>query len=127
LRFGVISVVVFGILLVVLTESYGVVGAAMAWPIQQALYVVFTVTLMHRRLLPGEQWRWYFSDLAYPLLLALAPVVLAWQLKPDAMGMTLTLLYLFATYIASLAAALMGLSAVQQAALETWRLRLRSK
>ncbi|MDG1109743.1 MAG: oligosaccharide flippase family protein, partial [Burkholderiaceae bacterium] len=46
LRFGVISVVIFGILLLVLTESYGVVGAAMAWPIQQALYLIFTVPLM---------------------------------------------------------------------------------
>lgn len=126
LRFGVISVVIFGILLVVLTESYGVVGAAMAWPIQQALYVIFTVPLMHRRLLPDEQWRWYWVDVVYPLLLASAPVALAWQLKPDAMGLALTLLYLFATYIASLAAVLMGLPAVRRAALETWRLRPRS-
>lgn len=126
LHFGVISVVIFGILLLVLTESYGVVGAAMAWPIQQALYVIFTVPLMHRRLLPDEQWRWYWADVCYPLILALAPVSLAWKLKPDAMGMALTLLYLFATYIASLAAALMGLPAVRRAALETWRLRLRS-
>jgi O-antigen/teichoic acid export membrane protein len=126
LRFGVISVVIFGILLLVLTESYGVVGAAMAWPIQQALYVVFTVPLMHRRLLPDEQWRWYWADVGYPLILALAPVALAWQLKPDAMGMAVTLLYLFATYIASLAAVIMGLPAVRRAALETWRLRPRS-
>ncbi|MDG1107319.1 MAG: hypothetical protein P8N60_01465, partial [Burkholderiaceae bacterium] len=47
------------------------------------------------------------------LILALAPVALAWQLKPDAMGMAVTLLYLFATYIASLAAVLMGLPAVR--------------
>lgn len=78
------------------------------------------------RLLPDEQWRWYWADVDYPLILALAPVALAWQLKPDAMGMAVTLLYLFATYIASLAAVLMGLPAVRRAALETWRLRPRS-
>lgn len=126
LRFGVISVVIFGILLLVLTEAYGVVGAAMAWPIQQALYVIFTVPLMHRRLLPDEQWRWYWADVAYPLILAVAPVAFAWKLKPDAMGMAETLLYLLATYIASLAASLMGLPAVRRAAIETWRLRLQS-
>ena len=111
LRFGVISVVVFGILLVVLTELYGVVGAAMAWPIQQALYVIFTVPLTHRRLLPGEQWRWYWADVGYPLILALVPVVLAWYLKPDALGMTAMLFYLFGTYIASLTLVIMGLPA----------------
>jgi len=98
----------------------------MAWPIQQALYVIFMVPLMHRRLLPNEQWRWYWADVGYPLILALAPVALAWQLKPDAMGVAVTLLYLFATYIASLAAVLMGLPTVRRAALETWHLRLRS-
>ena len=113
LRFGVISVVIFGILLLVLTASYGVVGAAMAWPIQQALYLIFTVPLMHRRLLPNEQWKWYRDDVGYPLILALAPVALAWELKPDAMGMAVTLLYLFVTYIASLAAVLMVLPAMR--------------
>jgi len=113
LSFGVFSVVIFGTLLVVLTQSYGVVGAAMSWPIQQALYVIFTVPLMHRRLLPEEQWQWFFVDVGYPFILALAPVALAWQFKPDSMGMVLTLLYLFATYIASLAAVLMGLPAVR--------------
>jgi O-antigen/teichoic acid export membrane protein len=113
LRFGVISVVIFGILLLVLTELYGVVGAAMAWPIQQALYLICTVPLMHRRLLSDEQWQWYWNDVCYPLILASAPVALAWQLKPEAIGVAVTLLYLFATYITSLAAVLMGLPAIR--------------
>ncbi len=125
LRFGVFSVVIFGTLLVVLTQSYGVVGAAMAWPIQQALYVIITVPLTHRRLLPNEQWQWFFVDVGYPLILALLPVVLAWKLKPQVMGMVLTLFYLFATYIAALAAVLMGLPIVRRALLDTWHLRLR--
>ena len=125
LSFGVVSLVIFGILLVVLNEFYGVVGAALAWPIQQALYLIFTVPLMHRRLLPDEQWRWYWADVVYPLLLIVAPVALAWQLKPDAMGLALTLVYLFVTYIVSLAAALMGLPVVRRVALETWNLRSR--
>jgi len=59
------------------------------------------------------------------LLLVVAPVAIAWQLKPDAMGLALTLVYLFATYIVSLAAALMGLPVVRRVALETWNLRSR--
>lgn len=126
LRFGIISVFLFGILLLVLTKSYGIVGAAMAWPIQQALYLVFTVPLMHRRLLPDEQRRWYWADVSYPLTLAVAPVAIAWQLKPDAMGKTSTLLYIFTIYAVSLAAVSMGITSVRRAALDTWRLRIRS-
>ena len=113
LRFGIISVIIFGILLLVMTKYYGVLGAAMAWPIQQALYLIFTVPLMHRRLLPNEQWRWYWDDVCFPLILATAPVALAWKLKPDALGMVMTLLYLLTTYIASLATVLMGLPAIR--------------
>ena len=96
-----------------MTKYYGVLGAAMAWPIQQALYLIFTVPLMHRRLLPNEQWRWYWDDVCFPLILATAPVALAWKLKPDALGMVMTLLYLLTTYIASLATVLMGLPAIR--------------
>jgi hypothetical protein len=33
--------------------------------------VLFEVPFMHRRLLPGEQWRWYLVDMGVPLVVSL--------------------------------------------------------
>jgi O-antigen/teichoic acid export membrane protein len=56
--------------LVLLVPAYGALAAAWTWLALNACYVVLAVPLMHRRLLPGEQWRWYFRDLLPPLAAA---------------------------------------------------------
>nr|MBK7069746.1 oligosaccharide flippase family protein [Deltaproteobacteria bacterium] len=57
-------------------RRFGAPGAAAGWLIVNASYVVSVVQLMHRRLLKGEQWRWYLSDVLLPgagaVLVALA-------------------------------------------------------
>ena len=55
---------------------YGASGAAWVWVVLNAGYVIFTIGLMHRRLLPTEKVRWYRDDVLLPLsagaLMALA-------------------------------------------------------
>jgi O-antigen/teichoic acid export membrane protein len=53
-----------------MTVSYGAVGAALVWPAINTVYVTLGVQLMHRRLLPGEKWRWYWEDVGKPMLAA---------------------------------------------------------
>ncbi|WP_443643421.1 oligosaccharide flippase family protein [Candidatus Levibacter sp. Uisw_134_01] len=113
LRFGILSVVIFGVLLLILTEYYGIDGAVWAWPIQQLLYFIFTIPLMHRRLLKKEQWRWYWSDVCFPMILSFTPVFIMWQLKPDIMGLIETLIYLSATYIFALIVLFIGLPIIR--------------
>jgi O-antigen/teichoic acid export membrane protein len=113
LRFGIISVFIFGGLLVVLSNSYGVIGAAIAWPIQQALYLIITVPIMHRRVLQGELWSWYTKDVFLPLALSALPASIAWYIKPFGMGQFLTLIYILVTYIFSLIAVLTVLPVVR--------------
>jgi O-antigen/teichoic acid export membrane protein len=50
-----------------LARRFGMVGAASGWVILNAGYVIFQVQIMHVRLLPGEQWRWYTLDVGLPL------------------------------------------------------------
>lgn len=123
LRFGIFSLAVFGLLLVLLTHLYGVTGAAMAWPIQQALYIIFIINLMHRRLLPQEQKQWYCVDVIYPIILAVGPVFIAWKLKPNAMNLTMTLIFLFATFILSFSTTLVGMPSMRREAMKLWRRR----
>jgi hypothetical protein len=36
-----------------------------------ASYFFTSIQMMHRRILKGEQWRWYFEDLALPFTVAI--------------------------------------------------------
>jgi len=69
---NVISVIILIPLLVVATSHYGAVGAATIWIALNCSYVLISLQIMHRRLLPGEQWRWYFEDVGLPLVAALS-------------------------------------------------------
>jgi len=62
-----------------LAQQYGVVGAASAWVILNAGYVLICIQIMHSRLLKGEQWRWYLYDVALPLITAVT-VAAIWRL-----------------------------------------------
>jgi O-antigen/teichoic acid export membrane protein len=48
------------------TFNWGAVGAAGAWIVLNGTYVLIGVQLTHRRLLPAEKWRWYFTDFFVP-------------------------------------------------------------
>ncbi len=69
--FNIVALLLFMPLMFVLTSLYGSVGAAMLWCSVNLAYVLIQIQIMHQRLLPGEQWRWYLQDVAQPLLVAL--------------------------------------------------------
>jgi O-antigen/teichoic acid export membrane protein len=50
--------------------NYGVEAAAWAWVILNSCYVVFTVSIMHRRFLIGEATTWYVNNFFIPLFMA---------------------------------------------------------
>lgn len=81
---NLISVLVLVPLMIVLARSFGAVGAACVWPLLNIGYVLLIIPVMHRRLLPGEKWRWYTRDIGAPLLAA-AVVCAAGRLviRPD--------------------------------------------
>lgn len=47
---------------------FGAIGAAWAWLVLNAGYVLIAIHFMHRRLLPDEKWRWYWAAIFKPLL-----------------------------------------------------------
>jgi len=52
------------------TYKYGAAGGASVWVMINASYFFTSIQIMHRRILKGEQWRWYFEDLAIPFMTA---------------------------------------------------------
>jgi len=71
-----IAVVVLVPATILLVREFGAVGAAAAWVALNAGYVLITVPVMHRRLLRGDLGRWYTTDVAAPLIGAVAVVLL---------------------------------------------------
>jgi O-antigen/teichoic acid export membrane protein len=63
---------------------YGAIGAAFAWLALNLAYVLISIHFMHRRLLPGEKWRWYGVDVLVPLLACLAVMALWGWAVPQA-------------------------------------------
>lgn len=48
---------------------FGAIGAAWAWLVLNAGYVLIGMHFMHRKLLPGEKWRWYRDAVFKPLVI----------------------------------------------------------
>lgn len=59
-----IPFVIFGV------YNYGAVGSAAVWVVVNVFLVLVPIQIMHRRILKGEKLRWYFEDLALPLIVA---------------------------------------------------------
>jgi O-antigen/teichoic acid export membrane protein len=53
--------------IVFMCSRYGATGAAVVWVVMNSGYLLFTVPIMHRRLLVAEKWRWYLDDIGSPL------------------------------------------------------------
>jgi O-antigen/teichoic acid export membrane protein len=73
-------------MMIVLVIHYGAMGAAISWFVLNLGYVLIVIPIMHKRLLKGEKWRWYFVDVGIPLAGALI-IAFIWRLFiPDAMS-----------------------------------------
>ncbi len=93
--------------------NYGGVGAAMVWVIFNALYIGVVLTLMHRRLLHGELWRWCYRDVGKPLFGAVT-IGLLWKLLiPTFESSALIVSNLVLALIAMFAAAIMVTSEIR--------------
>ena len=83
---NILAITIYVPMLLYLVPRYGTFGAAYSWLALTGGYLFLEVPVMHRRLLRGEQWRWYFSDLGKPLGVALAVLGSAWLLLPVGIG-----------------------------------------
>lgn len=106
MRVNIVAVAVMVPLLLWSVPRYGPVAAAMVWAAINTGYLLVNIPVMHRRLLPGEMWRWYGADLALPTLGAAVVIAAAWLVQPGAdAGRWPWLWFLAATGITTMAGA----------------------
>lgn len=81
---NLVSVSLLVPLIIVLAKRFGAIGAASVWVVQNTGYLLISISVMHRRLLPTEKWRWFFYDVGRPLTAALVVVMIGRLIiKPD--------------------------------------------
>ena len=103
---NVVAVILLVPLLILGTRLYGAIGAAIIWPILNTGYVLIGIQLMHRRLLKSEKSRWYFQDVALPMIGSITVASLARLWLPAGMSNSLNLMWLLAiTCLALMASA----------------------
>ncbi len=96
------------------TPKYGAIGAAWVWVGLNAGYVTIAIYFMHRRLLPTEKWRWYWQDVAMPLISATATAALLRWATPSFSSILAQLISLLISAGVVLAAAALAAQAVRQ-------------
>ena len=92
------AVLFFIPLLVLLVTNLGPVGGALSWLLLNIGYVVVNIQLMHRRLLRGEMWLWYWNDVGKTALASVAAALIFFALMPESLGRVGMLFYLILAY-----------------------------
>jgi len=97
-------VVVFVPLVVMLTSAKGAVGAAEAWIFLYFGYILTEISLMHRRIMKGEQRSWYLIDCGIPLCASLVVGYMSRWFAPLHTSILSTLPFLALALLAAVAA-----------------------
>ncbi len=106
--FNVVTILLLVPLLFFMVHYYQAIGAAIVWVVLNAGYVFFDIMIMHRRLLKGQQWKWYLEDVGQPLVAILVVSGFAYWLFPAGMSPLMTLIYLATVLLATFAFAAMA-------------------
>lgn len=101
-----------------ITPLYHALGAAWVWVVLNVGYVLVGIALMHRRILPGEKWRWYLQDTVNPLLAGAATAWVCRLAMPADPGRFAEMFMLLASAAAIAAAAALAAPAIREA---LWR------
>jgi len=78
-RMNIVAVIFIVPAILWAVPRFGAIGAAWAWLALNAGYVLLGMHFMHRRLLPGEKWRWYRDAVFKPLIIGSVPLLILRQ------------------------------------------------
>lgn len=82
IKVNLVAVAVLVPAIIVITPSYGAIGAAWVWAILNIGYVAVAMHFLYRRLLIGEKCRWYLYSVISPLSISFIVVFSLKQLLP---------------------------------------------
>ncbi len=103
LYINLISTILIVPLIIFLTGRYGAIGGASAWVILNCGCFLIAIPIIHHRLLPRENCRWYWQDVFLPLAACLSTSGLGRLFMGDQMSQLATIVYLSAVSFITLA------------------------
>jgi len=80
---NIVVVIVFIPMLWLLITQFGAIGAAYAWLLVSASYILVMINMMHRRILPDEKMQWYVIDFGRPLVASFSIMGLVRLIMPS--------------------------------------------
>jgi O-antigen/teichoic acid export membrane protein len=112
--------------IVVLVPRYGAMSAAWSGVALNCAYLIFSVYLMHRRVLPTERRQWYLHDVAWPLSAAALTAWLWRSFGPTGTGRVTVVVMVAAGCVLSALSALLAAPLVRRTTLGYLSARWRS-
>jgi hypothetical protein len=97
-----VAVLVLGPMIYVMASLYGPVGAAMVWLFLNICYILISLQIMHRRLLPDQKWQWYKVDVGKPLIIVFLVTIIGKILSSHIFSASFTLPFIITMYVTAL-------------------------
>ena len=98
-----IAVIILIPALIVVVDVLGAIGGALIWLCLNAGYLLFGISIMHRRLLTGEMVKWFRYSVFIPVIVTVTSVLLARLLMIDVTDTGLRVVLVGCIYLATLA------------------------
>jgi O-antigen/teichoic acid export membrane protein len=80
---NLIAVTILIPMMYVMIDTYGAQGAAIVWIILNLSYCMFEIPVMHKRILKGEMWEWYWRDVGFPLVISVVFIFFSKCIMPE--------------------------------------------
>ena len=106
---------------IILGSVYGGPGAASVWILTNAVYMLIGVPATHRRLMPGEAWRWLLVDILGPFCASLAVVLVGLRFTVPLESRLLEAARIALVLVASIGAAFLAAPMMREWALMRFR------
>lgn len=87
--------------LYIAVKLYGSIGAASIWLILNCGYLIFTINIMHSKILHKEKMQWYLNDVGKPFIFTSMAVFISQMIMPVNLNNYATLTWIAFTFIAS--------------------------
>lgn len=124
---NLIAAIVMVPLMLVLATILGGVGAAIAWMVLNIGYMLISMPIITRRILPGELRSWYLVDVGRPFVLSFGIVGLGRWFVPKDETLWVQLLMLIILWVSAQTICAFTLPHVRQHALQMMPLYLRER
>ncbi len=111
---NVVSVIILVPLMNLFILWWGAVGAAIAWILLNAGYLLIEVPIMHTHLLRGSMARWYLVDVGLPSAIILSIVGAARWLFPGDASMSVSVVWILLTFLLALCCSVLALPATRE-------------